>query len=443
MSDLKAPGANWRLVAARVERGWLTQEDFVSAYEASAVSLRSQARISVRQVRRWESGQSKWPNRDARLVLKEMFGVPLEQLGFVPLGSAAGRRGVPADVKPFLEDTVLRRAFMGGALAAVAAPLLDLAALDHLTAASRDAHRYADHELVGHLGDALEATARADTLAGPHRAMPAALGILSAIDSTARDAKPHVRRELLGLGSRAAEFAGWLHRDAGSPEQAIGYWHGLAKEWATFTGDGAMHAYVLMRQAQALGRSDPVRMLDLARAATSGPWTLPPRPRAEALQQEARGMAMTGADTDEIRRVLDLAHAALDQASGPAAPVACTGPLGDSYTRERLMAQTGICLREAGRPAEAAAVFKSYVTREAFMPRDYAHYRAFLAGALAEAGEPDEAAVVALGVVEIASAARSGQALGELNRSARALFPYRERPAVGELHERLLLPSTR
>ncbi|MFI6056268.1 helix-turn-helix domain-containing protein [Streptomyces violascens] len=441
MTELEEPGNNWRLVAARIKRGWRTQEDFCKAYEAAAISLQSRARISVRQVRRWESGRSKWPNRDARLVLTEMFGVPLEQLGFVPPVSAAGRRGVPADFKPSLEDDVLRRAFMGSALAAASAPLLDLTALDHLTAAARDAHRYADQELVGHLRDALDETARADVLVGPHRAMPAALGILTAINTTARDAKPEVRRELLALGSRAAEFAGWLHRDAGSPEQAIAYWHGQAKEWATFTGDGAMHAYVLMRQAQALGRSDPARVLDLARSATSGPWTLPPRPRAEALQQEARGMAMTGADTDEIERVLDQAHAALDQATEPAAPPACTGPLGDGYTRERLMAQSGICLREAGRPAQAVTVFKSYLSPKAFAPRDYAHYSAFLAGALAEAGEPDEAATVALSVLEVASTARSGQAIGELHRSAQALFPYRERPAVRELHERLLLLS--
>ena len=411
------------------------------AYEATATSLRSQARISVRQVRRWESGRTAWPNRDARLVLPKMFGVPLEQLGFVPPVSAAGRRATSPGLKPSLEDDVLRRAFMGSALAAAAAPLLDLAALDHLIAAARDARRYADHELVGHLRDTLNETARTDVLMGAHRALPAALGILTAINTTARDAKPDVRRQLLTLGSRAAEFTGWLHRDAGSPEQAIVYWHGQAKEWATFTGDGAMHAYVLMRQAQALGRSDPARMLDLARAAISGPWTLPPRPHAEALQQEARGMAMTGAGTDEIERVLDQAHAALDRATKPVAPTACTGPLGDGYTRERLMAQSGICLREAGRPTEAVMALQDYVTPEAFAPRDYAHYSAFLAGALAEAGEPDEAATVALSVLDVASAARSGQAIGELYRSAQALFPYRERPAVRELHERLLLLS--
>ncbi|WP_051831126.1 tetratricopeptide repeat protein [Streptomyces novaecaesareae] len=278
-----------------------------------------------------------------------------------------------------------------------------------------------------------------DLRMGSHRAMPAALGILSAISTTARDADPAIRRELLVLGARAAEFTAWLHHDAGAPDQVVAYWHNQAKEWATFTGDEAMHAYVLMRQAQVLGRSDPVRMLDLARAAASGPWKLPPRARAEALQQEARGMAMTGARPDEIARVLDQAHAALDRADPPAGPPSCTGPLGDGYTRKRLLVQAAIRLREAGRPLEAASAFQAQLTTEAFAPRDRAHYSAFWAGALADLGEPDEAAAVALEALHIAADVRSRQALGALQGAARTLFPYRLRPQVRELRERLMM----
>ncbi|MDH6135689.1 hypothetical protein P3T37_005106 [Kitasatospora sp. MAA4] len=428
--------ANWTFVVARVEHGWRTQEDFAKAYDAAALVLRSKAQISVRQIRRWESGQTTWPNRDAREVLSEMFGVPLEQLGFVPPASKSTRLGALTDFKPDLEDHVLRRTFVGGLLAA---PLLDLAALDHLAAAARDAHRYTDQQLVGHLSSALDETARTDVLTGPHRAMPAALGILSVISTNARDAKPEIRQQLLGLGSRAAELTAWLHRDAGSPQQTITYWHNQSKEWATFTGDGAMHAYVLLRQAQALGRHDPARILALADAATGGPWTLPPRPRAEALQQKARGLAMTGASESEIERALAEAHAALDQAAEPYGPVTCAGPLGDGYTRDRLMVQSGICWREAHCPDKAVTVFQTYITTTAFGARDHAHYSAFLAGALAEAGEPDEAAAVALGALDVAGPPRYGQAITELHRTAQILFPHRERHAVRELHERLVV----
>ncbi|MFG3053519.1 hypothetical protein ACGFZP_21570 [Kitasatospora sp. NPDC048239] len=190
-------------------------------------------------------------------------------------------------------------------------------------------------------------------MAGPHEALPTVLGILAAINSAARTAAPGPRRELLVLDARGAELAAWLHRDAGAPAPAVAYWHHQAKEWATLTGDGAMHGYVLLRQAQAADRTDATRMLDLARAATDGPWTLPPRPRAEAFQQQARALALTGADTDQVARVLDQAHNALAQSTLASGPATCTGPLGDGYTSERLMVQSAICYREAGQSRRA------------------------------------------------------------------------------------------
>ncbi|MGK5559313.1 helix-turn-helix domain-containing protein, partial [Actinomadura kijaniata] len=96
-------------MAARVRHGWHTQQEFADAYERHALALGEQAAISVRQVRRWESGRSEWPNRDARRVLESMFGLPLERLGFIRpgasgAGTVVGRVPVPArkgmDVPP-------------------------------------------------------------------------------------------------------------------------------------------------------------------------------------------------------------------------------------------------------------------------------------------------------------------------------------------------------
>ncbi|MGR8012212.1 helix-turn-helix domain-containing protein [Streptomyces hypolithicus] len=427
---------NERLVAARVQHGWHTQEEFAEVYDTTARELHEQARISVRQVRRWESGASRWPNRDARRVLTAMFDCPLEDLGFRRPARPAGRRAAVPGPQVELEENVRRRTFLGGVLAG-STPVFDLAALDHLTAAMRDARRYSDGELLEHLRTALDTTARADGRTGPHEALPTTLGILAAINTTARDAGAGIRHDLLILGSRGAELAAWLHRDAGAPAQATAYWHHQAKEWATLTGDGPMHAYVLLRQAQATDRDDPARMRDLAHAAANGPWTLPPRPRAEALQQEARALALTGADVDEVRRTLDKAHAALDQAAPTAGPATCTGPLGDSYTTARLMVQSAICYREAGESERAITLFQQHLATDAFAPRDRAFFTAHLAGALAAAGEPDEAANAALHSLGLAAAARFGQALTELQRTATSLHPYGERPAVRELHERL------
>lgn len=211
-----------------------------------------------------------------------------------------------------------RRTGPGGILAG-ATPLLDPPALEHLAAAVASARRYADRHLVAHLRTALDEAARTDGRTGPRQALPAALGILGAIDEIAREAVPTVRRELLVVGARAAEFTAWLHRDAGDPPHIATFFHDRAIEWATFTGDGPMHAYVLLRKAQATDRDDAARMRDLAQAAVHGPWTLPPRAQAEALQQEARAMVLTGTAPDVVARTLDEAHDALGDAP-PAEP---------------------------------------------------------------------------------------------------------------------------
>ncbi|MDH6128835.1 XRE family transcriptional regulator [Kitasatospora sp. GP82] len=430
------PVANEVFVAARSARGWHTQSEFAEAYDVKAQQMNEQARISVRQIRRWESGATTWPNRDARRVLTALFDLPLEDLGFIRPPRPSGRSATAPTEPMELEEDVRRRTFLGGALAS-AVPLFDLDALEHLTAAARDARRYSDHELLDHLRGALDDSARSDGRIGPHQALPATLGILATISSTAREARPEIRRSLLVLGARGAELAAWLHKDGGAPDRDTAYWHQQSKEWATLTGDGPMHAYVLLRQAQATDRRDPALMLDLARAATTGPWTLPPRPRAEALQQEARALAMTGATLAEIDRVLDRAQAALGQAAPITEPPTCTGPLGDSYTTERLMVQTAICYREAGQPERAAHLFQHHLATGTFAPRDRAFFTAHLAGALAAAGEPDEAAAAALLALGLASAARFGQALSELHRTAAQLQPHRNRAAVQELHQRL------
>ncbi|SEG61945.1 hypothetical protein SAMN05444920_103512 [Nonomuraea solani] len=394
-----------------------------------------QARISVRQVRRWESGVTTWPNRDARRVLQALFKLSLEDLGFVrPMRSSNQGEDPPT----LLEDAVRRRAFLSGVLAG-SVPLFDLEALEHLTAVAQNARHYCDHELVNHLRGALDQAAHADGRLGPHQALPATLGILAVINHAARAARTEIRRDLLILGSRGAEFAAWLHKDGGAPARDTAYWHQQSKEWATFTGDGAMYAYVLLRQAQATDRTDPVRMLDLARAATRGPWVLPPRSRAEAFQQEARALAMTGAPVGEVYHILDCARAALDHATPVTGPVTCSGPLGDSYTPERLMVQTAICYREVGQFERAVSLFQEHLASGNFADRDRAFFTAHLAGALAAAGEPDEAATAALQVLDLAAVANFGQALAELRRATVHLQPHINRPTVQELCQRLAI----
>ncbi|MER6257674.1 XRE family transcriptional regulator [Streptomyces sp. NPDC001584] len=413
---------------ARLERGWHSQTDVADAYAAHAAALGEPDTIDVRQVRRWESAKPGWPNTSARRVLTAMFGIPLEQLGFRPHHTGAK----PGEMTT--EDAVRRRSFLQGVLGA--APLLTDAGRERLTASLRHARRYADHALVGHLAAALDEVARTDGSTGPRQALPAATELLAVIEQLARETPDSVRRELLGLGARAAEFTAWLHRDAGAPPHVAGFFHDRAVEWATVTGDGPMHAYVLLRKAQAADRDDPARMLDLARTAAHGPWRLPPRARAEALQQEARALALTGAAPDTVACTLDEAHHALGQA-GPAAPASCTGPLCAGYTQERLMAQAAISHREAGQPARAVALLQEHLAHGVFAPRDRAFFTAHLSGALAASGEPDHAAATGLAALRLAAGPGYGQAIGELRRTAAQLRPHARRPAVRELRQAL------
>lgn len=396
-------------VAARMALKLPTQQDFVDAFEAHARLMDKPVGISIRQVRRWESPKPGWPNRAARTVLKSMFGCPPEDLGFVPLGRPPGRRP--------------------GADQNAALPLYRLPEVALVLPDRTD-------RLLPQLRAALDEAGRTDSVLGPREALPRALAILGSIERAARGTAGSVRRDLLVLGARAAEFAAWLHRDSGAGPAPTAFWHDRAVEFATMAGDGPLHGYVLLRKAQASDR-DPARMRDLAHAAHAGPWTLPPRPRAEALQQEARALAITGVREEAIERLLDQAREAVEAAPPPTGPATCTGPLGEGYTLERLMVQSALCYREAGRPDRSVELFRRHLATGRFAPRDRAFFTAALSGALAASGEPDQAADAGQAALAIAASAGFGQALAELHRTAAVLVPHARRPAVRQLFQAL------
>ncbi|WP_158835009.1 XRE family transcriptional regulator [Streptomyces sp. NRRL S-350] len=405
---------NPAFVTARIALGLKTQQDFVDAFEDHAQEIGVRVGISIRQVRRWESPTPGCPNRDARKVLVSMFSCPeerrsaqriLEDLGFVPLCRPPGRRpGMPRSTTPPL----------------YCPPEVGLALPDR------------PDRLLPHLRAALDDAGRTDSVLGPRAALPQALAIVSSVERAAREASGSARRDLLVLGARAAEFTAWLHRDSEAGPAPTAFWHDRAIELATMAGEGQLHGYVLLRKAQAAD-GDPARMRDLARAAHAGPWSLPPRPRAEALQHEARALALTGVRGKAIDRLLEEAREAVEAAPPPTGPATCTGPLGEGYTLERLMVQSALCYREAGRPARSVDLFGRYLATGRFAPRDRAFFTAAMSGALVATGEPDRAADVALAALEIAAGAGFGQALAELHRTKAALLPHSRRPAVRQL----------
>jgi hypothetical protein len=322
-----------------------------------------------------------------------------------------------------------RRSLLRHGLAMAALPALGLEELQQIAAAMDDARRYLDGSVLAYFRRQLTVCKSDDGTLGPRKTLPVVLGILGAVEEHARDVKPNIRRDLLTVGAEAAEFAGWLYRDGRDLSRSL-YWHDRATEWAQESGDAAMCGYVLLKKAQlAFDEREPLRMLTLAQAAQHGPWSLPGRVQAEAVQQEARADAMLGASADAVNRKLDEAWRLLG-ASGDD-----DSPLGGHYNATLLTMQTAICYAEAGAPREAVDLYTKSLTETSFSIRDYGFFLSLMAGSLALAGEPEQAASTGLESATRAADTNSRRTTQELNRVLDYLKPWQNRPAVKQLQE--------
>jgi hypothetical protein len=246
----------------------------------------------------------------------------------------------------------------------------------HLAAALADAHHYLDVSVVGYFQRQLELCMADDGTHGPARTLPVVLGIVEVVQQHARHAKPAVRRHLLQVGARSAEFAGWLYRDVSLPERSL-YWRDRAAEWALESGDWPMLGYILLKKSQsAWDERDGPRMLTLAQAAQEGPWTLPALVHAEAAQQEARGLAMTAERRGVVERKLDAARALFAAAGSEAR---AEGVLGRTYSEHLLQLQTAICYCEAGQPMRAVELYQACLANDGFSYRDRGFFLSLMA----------------------------------------------------------------
>ncbi|GAA3394425.1 helix-turn-helix domain-containing protein [Cryptosporangium minutisporangium] len=302
-------------------------------------------------------------------------------------------------------------------------PALTADDLGKITAALEDARHYFDGDVVAQFRERLRALGREDGSWGPRTALPAALGLVGAVDRSARTIRPELRRDLLGVGARAAEFTGWLYRDAGGRTQAS-YWRDRATEWAQEAGDLAMQGYVLLRKSQAAWDDrDAPRMLTLSRAVQEGPWQVPARVRAEAAQQEARAQAMLGARLPAIQAKLHEAENLLHGSGEPDAD-----ELGAAYVFPLFCVQAALCYCEAGEPERALESHARWQAYHGFSRRDRAYFLALMGTSLARAGQPEEAARVGLAAYDTASDVNSSRIRAELRRLAGVLRRGTERP---------------
>ncbi|MGW4593247.1 helix-turn-helix domain-containing protein [Amycolatopsis thermoflava] len=346
--------------------------------------------------------------------------------GVVPVGSG----GVAATAAQWGDMSPLdRRSLLRSGLAVAALPALCLDELQQVAAARADARRYFDRSVLGYFKRQLEACKSDDGDRGPKRTLPLVLGLLAAIEEHASEVKPQLRRELLAAGAEGAEFAAWLYRDVRDFGRSL-YWYDRATEWAQEAGDVPMQGYVLLKKAQlAFDEREPVRMLTLAQAAQQKAWCLPKRVQAEAVQQEARAEVMLGATADAVRPQLERARELLDDAAAEASA------LGAHYSQRLLTMQTAICLTEAGARRQAVELYEQALREDTFSKRDYGFFLSFMAGSLALAGEPDQAARTGMESASRARETNSDRTKQQLVTVLGYLRPWQHRPAVRELRQ--------
>ena len=239
------------------------------------------------------------------------------------------------------------------------------------------------------------------------------------------------RRDLLALGSRYAEYVGWLVQESGDEQGAL-RWTQSAVDLAAAGGDRALAGYALVRRALiTLYQDDAGQTVALARQAQSG--TLPPRIRGLAAQREAQGHALAG-DHRACLRALDRARVLLARAEGsPDAPV-----IGSMHLPDSVGMVTGWCLVDLGRPQEAAAELDrqlALVSHDAL--RTQVRYGVRRALAYASDGEIDHACALLEPLLDGVSSVRSATVTIDLRRLARVLARHPHHTSVRRLGPRL------
>jgi transcriptional regulator with XRE-family HTH domain len=402
----------------------LTLEEVAEALTALAWE-RFAVRVGVNagMVGKWERGEKR-PSRFYQRLFVLLYGVPAEQLGFRPAG--------PGDQAA--EDVLAELGASGGA----ARPRLPDSAAPggaRLPVPAIATPRCVDPEAVGRLGTILIEYAKLDNLLGPAHLLTLTKLHLQFISELLTVAAGEGRTELLTVGARYAEFAGWLHQDAGNPQEAA-YWSDRAVGWAEAADNDLMVSYVLMRKSnQASSQGDANRTLGLARAALRGQDRLSPRARALALRQQARGHALSG-DATECARALD---AAREQAAAA---------LEDQSEEDRILTgyctpafiemEAADCAMLLGQPDQAVVTFQhGLATLPAQYQRDRAVNLARLAVAHAASQEPDLACAVAQETAVIVHSTWSARAVAELRRLPTLLSSWPDLAAVAELEATL------
>jgi tetratricopeptide (TPR) repeat protein len=419
MTVAKAYVPNDQLREHRLRRG-LTLE---AAAEALARVIRQQTGkgvgINAEMIGKYERGERR-PRPLYQRAFVLLYGASHEQLGFRPSTTAAGDELV-AQVQG---ADITRHGLLRGAAAVGATALMPSLAMP----------RRVDPEAVRQLRSLLAEYAKLDNLLGPAHVLALVSVHIQFIGELLTVASGRVRSELLRVGGWYAEFAGWLHQDAGNLRAGM-QWTDRALSWAEAAEDPVMTAYVLMRKSnQASSAGDGARALGLARAALRRQDRLTPRARALVLRQEARGHALAGDGTACARAIAKAQQEAASTEDQGEADKVMTGYCTPSY----IEAEAGDCWLLLGQPQKAVTIFERGL---AAWPSEYQRDRglnlARLAVAHAASREPEQACAVGQEALAVVRNAGSARAVAELHRLPALLADWPDAAPVVELQETL------
>ena len=455
-------------LAFRQLRGRHSPAEFAALVRRAAREIGERVSCDARYVGRVEAGEIRCPNYAYERVFLHMFpDRTLTDLGFAPRSSVRGRaartasgappafgttetRGAhePYDTQdpydphePYENDPlnheesdVLRRAFMTGGGATVAAATLGPLGLTiDATAAVRPPRRVGTPEAT-----ALEEAVRRIRLLddrhgadGLYQRAAAPLRAAYALLEAGATRQTTAERLHSGAGELAISV-GWLAHDSGRFDDARSH-YAEALATARMTGDPALEAHAFCNTAflaRDAGRPrEAVRAAQAARRAAAPLGS--PRLMSLLALREAGGWAGL-ADRTGCEQALARAQALFERGHSDADPEWMSF-YGEAEL-EGLEAQCWSTLgdwRRASRHARRAAHLQN-----PHFTRNIALYTAELADDLAREGRPDEAAAAGLRVLDLLTQVQSSRIQTMLAGTARVLLPHRRASGVSDFLDR-------
>ncbi|GAA2221289.1 hypothetical protein [Streptomyces indiaensis] len=451
-------------------RGQRSPAEFAAAIRRAGLEIGEQVSCDARYIGRVEAGEIRCPNYAYERVFLHMFpGRTLTDLGFAPRSSVRGRRArdaedapLPRTVNPakatseasracepyetrnpydpyhphdtYEESDVLRRAFMTGGGATVAAASLGPVGLALDAAAAQRPARRAGASDAGALEEAVRRIRLLDDRHGAdglYRRAAAPLRAAYALLDAGATRQTTADRLYSGAGELAISV-GWLAHDSGRFDDARSH-YAEALATARMTGDPGLEAHAFCNTAF-LAR-DAGRPREAVRAAQAAQRVARPVGSARLMSllalREAGGWAGL-ADRVGCEQALARAQAFFDRGPSDADPEWMS-----FYGEAELEGLEAQCWSTLGDwPRAARHARRAAELQDPHFTRNIALYTAELADDLARGGRPDEAAVAGMRVLDLLEEVQSSRVQTMLAATARVLLPHRRACGVSAFLDR-------